>query len=90
MTGKAREIAAPGLLDDYMEEEECAAGLGIALITLARWRAQRRGPPYTKVGRRILYHRPGTKAWVAAQEQRNEHPKQPAKRKTATSPAEVA
>jgi hypothetical protein len=70
----------PGILDDYVAEDVCAAELGLAPITLARWRAQRKGPPYTKVGRRILYHRPGTRAWVAAQEQQNEHPKHAAKR----------
>jgi hypothetical protein len=87
MTGKVREITASGLLDDYMDEAECAAGLGIAPITLARWRGLKKGPPYTRVSRRILYHRQGTKAWVAAQEQQSEHPKRTAKRKAANADA---
>jgi hypothetical protein len=90
MTGKAREITASGMLDDYVDENEFAAELGLAPITLARWRKLKKGPPFTKVGRRVLYNRPSGKAWLAAQEQQNEHPKAAAKRvKAATSPAEV-
>jgi hypothetical protein len=81
MTGKAREITASGILDDHMDEGQCAASLGLAPITLARWRMLDKGPPYATIGRRILYNRASVKAWVAAQELQVERPKQAAKRR---------
>jgi predicted DNA-binding transcriptional regulator AlpA len=77
---EANVTAAAGILDDYMGEAECAKELGVAQITLARWRVERRGPPVTKIGRRVFYRRASIQDWVAAQEQQLEHPKQAAKR----------
>jgi hypothetical protein len=56
------------LQDEYFSEEEAAEALCIAKITLAVWRMQRKGPPITKVSRRILYKKSSLKAWVEAQE----------------------
>jgi hypothetical protein len=75
------ETTAAGILDDYMDEDECAKELHIQPLTLARWRRQKKGPPFTQIGRRFFYKRPSTKTWVAAQEQQVEHPKQAAKRR---------
>jgi len=56
------------ILDDYMNEAECGAELGIAPITLAIWRMQKKGPPITRLGRRILYRKESVRAWLASQE----------------------
>jgi len=88
------ETTAAGILDDYMDEDECAKELHVTPLTLARWRRERKGPPFTKIGRRFFYKKPSTRAWVAAKEQQNEHPKQGAKRakaaQAATSTGEAA
>jgi hypothetical protein len=56
------------LLDDYLTELECAHALDMAPITLAIWRMQRKGPPVTRIGRRILYRKKSLREWLAAQE----------------------
>jgi hypothetical protein len=53
---------------EYFTELEAANVLGLAPITLAVWRTLRKGPPYTKVARRILYKKSSLKTWVEAQE----------------------
>jgi hypothetical protein len=55
---------APHLLEDFMEEDETAKELNKAPSTLARWRRQRRGPPFILVGRVPYYHRPSTRKWL--------------------------
>jgi len=49
------ETTAAGILDDYMDEDECAKELQIQPLTLARWRRQKKGPPFTQIGRRFFY-----------------------------------
>ena len=56
------------ILDEYLDDIGCAAELNIARITLARWRMQKKGPPATYMGRRILYKKSSVKAWLAEQE----------------------
>jgi hypothetical protein len=56
------------LQEENFTEDETARALGRAKITLAIWRSQRRGPPYIKVSRRILYRKTSLREWVAAQE----------------------
>jgi hypothetical protein len=67
-TSPAQTPAA--VLDDYMETEQLAAELNMTPLTLIRWRLEKKGPPVTRIGRRILYRRSSVKAWMAAQEQR--------------------
>jgi hypothetical protein len=63
------EIAkAESLLSDYFTEPQLATELGKAIITLRVWRMQRKGPPFTKNGRQILYHRKSTRDWLLSQE----------------------
>jgi hypothetical protein len=52
---KAPEI--DHVLAGYMTIEELATELDMAVITLATWRRRQKGPPYVKVGRKILYSR---------------------------------
>jgi hypothetical protein len=56
--------AQPGSLDDYLSPEEQAEELDTSTRTLARWRAMRCGPPYTRVGRKLKYRRRWTAAWI--------------------------
>jgi hypothetical protein len=55
------------VLAGYMTIEELAAELDMAMITLATWRMRQKGPPYVKVGRKILYSRTTVKDWIASQ-----------------------
>lgn len=36
----------------------------MAVITLARWRARKQGPPFIKVGREVLYSRASVRKWL--------------------------
>jgi excisionase family DNA binding protein len=62
--------ALAGVLGDYMTTEELAVELDITPLTLIRWRLEKKGPPVTRIGRRILYRRSSVKAWMAAQEEK--------------------
>jgi hypothetical protein len=59
---------AKSLLSDYFTEPQLATELGKAIITLRVWRMQRKGPPFTKNGRQILYHRNSIRDWLRSQE----------------------
>jgi predicted DNA-binding transcriptional regulator AlpA len=65
-TAAAPESAA--ILDDYLNEDQCAEALGMAAVTLAIWRMQRKGPPITRIGRRIYYRKSSLKTWLESQE----------------------
>jgi hypothetical protein len=39
----------------HLTAEETAARLRLAVITLAHWRVQGRGPRFIKLGRKVLY-----------------------------------
>ena len=54
---------------DYMDREQLAAELGIHVRTLDRWHLERKGPPRTTVGRRILYRGAAVQAWLRKNEQ---------------------
>jgi hypothetical protein len=56
------------VLDDWVRREDLAVQLGVAVSTLARWHAQRVGPPCSRVGRRVLYRRSGVQKWLRDRE----------------------
>jgi hypothetical protein len=56
------------ILTDYFTEIECGRALDLAPITLAIWRMQRKGPPVTRIGRRIYYRKASVRAWLESQE----------------------
>jgi hypothetical protein len=56
------------LLADFLTKEEAAAELKVCERTLDRWRRLGEGPPITKLGRRILYRRSSSQAWLRARE----------------------
>ncbi len=63
------------VLANWMSDAELAAELDVTTVTLRRWRAQKIGPPWSKAGRRIRYHRPNIEAWLKAVEQRPNRPR---------------
>jgi hypothetical protein len=75
--------ATASILDEYFDDNECAAELDVAPITLARWRREKKGPPVTYMGRRILYKKSSVRAWLAAQERPTE--RHSSNRKAATA-----
>jgi len=73
MSAKAKSVSddsapLPRLLDHYLTTEQLAAELDVAPLTLLRWRAQKVGPPITRVGRKAFYRRSAVQQWLLAQE----------------------
>lgn len=56
------------LLADFLTPIDLARQLGISPRTLARWNAQRIGPPRCKVGRLTLYRVEAVRSWMIEQE----------------------
>lgn len=54
---------------DFAEEREVARLAGLSPRTLKRWRDMRSGPPFVKLGRKILYRRDAVSAWLLSREQ---------------------
>ncbi|NCC23239.1 MAG: DNA-binding protein [Alphaproteobacteria bacterium] len=54
--------------DEYATHAETAQELNISVRTLARWRAERIGPAYTKIGARVYYRRAAITEWVRKHE----------------------
>ena len=52
----------------YSAEAKVAAELNLSLRTLRKWRAEGRGPAFTKIGRRVFYRDASRDAWLRARE----------------------
>lgn len=50
-------------------EEQLAEAAGVSARTIKRWRDQRKGPPFIRVGRGIRYRRDAVAEWLLANEQ---------------------
>ena len=50
----------------FMSPEELSAATGVAVKTLANWRANRdrNGPPFFKIGRKIWYPKDCLERWM--------------------------
>lgn len=59
---------AAGVLDGFLSRAELAQELGVSPGTLTDWQTQRRGPPFVKMGRRVLYRREAVRRWLREQE----------------------
>ncbi len=57
--------AQAAISEQLLTAKETAKILGIAHETLARWRAQKRGPRWTQTGRYIRYRRSDVEAWLS-------------------------
>lgn len=56
-------------LPGYWDEKEVARRIGKSERTLALWRQQRVGPPWTKLGKSVLYREEAVWEWLRSQEQ---------------------
>lgn len=53
--------------NDYLDTNETADLVRRPASTLAYWRHRGEGPPYAKVGKRVLYRREDVEAWLEEQ-----------------------
>ena len=51
----------------FVRQDEAADMLGLKPSTLARWRAQRRGPEYKRFGSAVAYSIAALQSWIADQ-----------------------
>lgn len=58
--------AADGLVSPLLDSREVAAYLNISESTLSRWRADRKGPPFFRVGGITRYRLDAVEDWLAA------------------------
>jgi phage terminase Nu1 subunit (DNA packaging protein) len=55
-----------------MTEEQIAAVAGVDTKTVKNWRTMRFGPPFTKMGKAVLYRRESVLRWLAENERETE------------------
>jgi predicted DNA-binding transcriptional regulator AlpA len=58
-------MTTPG--NRYVNDIEAARLLGVAQTTLIKWRQIGKGPPFLRLGRRVVYSLGVLEAWAAAQ-----------------------
>lgn len=56
------------ILADWISREDLAIQLGLSPQTLKRWAMCREGPPWMKVGRKVMYNRDSVKEWLRSLE----------------------
>ena len=56
-------------IQDLIPEADFAAQRGVSLRTVQRERAQRIGPPFIKIGRKVFYRPAAIEQWLLAREQ---------------------
>lgn len=54
---------------ELLDEQEAAAKLRLSGGTLRQWRYKREGPPFVKLGRRIMYRPEDVARWLAGRVQ---------------------
>lgn len=57
-----------GLQSELLDTPEAAAEIHHSPRTLIRWRNQGVGPPFVRLGRKVLYRRKALTLWVEARE----------------------
>jgi hypothetical protein len=57
------------LLESYLPEKATADEIGATPRTLSKWRKERIGPAWTRIGRRIFYRRDAVLEWLRSQEE---------------------
>ena len=53
-------------MDTLLTEEDVAKQLHVSVASLRRWRLERRGPQFIKVGSLVRYRPEELEAWLAA------------------------
>lgn len=56
-------------IQDLISEADYAAARDVSVRTVQRERAQRIGPPFIKLGKKVFYRPAAIEAWLLAQEQ---------------------
>ncbi|GGM83092.1 helix-turn-helix domain-containing protein [Longimycelium tulufanense] len=56
-------------VDSLWSPERLSAHLAISPKTLAKWRGERKGPPWVKIGKHIRYDPAKVQAWLEKIEQ---------------------
>jgi hypothetical protein len=64
-----QDMAMSELLQNYIPRKELAEQIGCTEKTLINWGLDNKGPPVTRVGRKVLYFRPSVEKWLRSQEQ---------------------
>ncbi len=62
------ETGVPAIFDGYIDEHEYCRQRGISLRTAQRDRQLRQAPPYTMVGKRVMYRIKAVRDWLLNQE----------------------
>jgi predicted DNA-binding transcriptional regulator AlpA len=57
--------------DTLIMAAEAPAYRGLARQTLNRWRSERWGPPYVKLGSRVAYRAGDLRQWIESRTRRN-------------------
>lgn len=57
------------ITENYLTDSQTAGELRVTTRTLARWRAERCGPAWLRVGRRVMYRRESIERWLLNREQ---------------------
>jgi predicted DNA-binding transcriptional regulator AlpA len=52
-------------LRDLLQEDEVAQLLTVSVAALRRWRVERRGPKYIKLGALVRYRRSDVELWIS-------------------------
>jgi hypothetical protein len=71
-TTAGAESSAPLLLQGYISEQEYARQRGVSVRTCQRDRALRKSPPYSALGKQILYRVSAVREWLVRNERSSE------------------
>ena len=53
-------------MSNLLTEEDVAKRLHVSLASMRRWRLERRGPPFIKVGSLVRYRSEDLESWLAS------------------------
>lgn len=53
-------------MNSFLNEQEVSKRLNVSVATLRRWRLEKRGPMFVKVGSLVRYRPEDLDSWVAA------------------------
>ena len=51
-----------------LNEREVATSCSISVLTLRKWRSQKRGPQFVKIGALVRYRQADVDAWIGQQQ----------------------
>lgn len=65
-------------MEKLLTAEEAAAACRVPPATLAQWRRKRKGPPWFKPGKWVVYRESAVEAWMKQQEDQQTERREPA------------